>query len=332
MTNHFSKRKLKNIDNTGFTNNSNAEGGRLTNRDGSINVQKIGMPFWERISMFHTLLRMPWWKFLFCIFGAYFTINLFFATIYVIVGVENLTGIAGINDGMLNGFEQAFFFSAQTLTTVGYGHISPLGLAANVVASIESFIGILSFALVTGLLYGRFARPQAFMKFSDNVLVAPHKRKRALMIRLATYKNNHITDVEAIATMAMHVKGKDGKITTSFFGLKLEITKIASMALSWTIVHLIDEESPLFGMGRDEMMDANIEILYHMKGFDDHFSNIVQQRTSYTIDEMVYGVKFLPMFHRSDDGKTTVLELDKINLHENADVPEPVAIDELIKS
>ncbi|MEZ5016488.1 MAG: ion channel [Flavipsychrobacter sp.] len=332
MANQFRRKKLKNINNTGFTNNSNVEGGRLTNKDGSINVQKTGRPFWERISMFHTLLRMPWWKFLLSIFAVYFVINLVFATLYVVIGVHNLTGIAGHADDLLNGFEQAFFFSAQTLTTVGYGHISPLGLAANVVASIESFVGILSFALVTGLLYGRFARPQAFMMFSDNVLVAPHKGKRALMVRLATYKNNHITDVEAIATMAMHMREADGRQVTRFFRLELEITKIASMALSWTLVHLIDEKSPLFGMGHDEIMDADIEILYNMKGFDDHFSNIVQQRTSYTVSEMVYGAKFLPMFHKSDDGNTTVLELDKINLHERVDVPEPVDIDELIKS
>ncbi len=326
------RKKLKNINNTGFTNISNAEGGRLTNKDGSINVQKTGMPFWERNSLFHSLIRMRWWKFLLYIFSVYFVINVIFATLYVIVGVDNLTGVDSRNNDLLNGFEQAFFFSSQSLTTVGYGHISPVGLAANIIASIESFVGILAFALVTGLLYGRFSRPQAYMRFSDNLLVAPHKGKRALMVRLATYKNNHITDVEAIATMAMHMKDADGKQVTRFFRLNLEISKIASMALSWTLVHLIDEESPLYGMGHDDIMEANIEILYNMKAFDDHFSNIVQQRTSYTIEEVVYGAKFLPMFHRSDDGQTTILELDKINLHEQVEVPEPASIDELLKS
>lgn len=332
MANQFRKKKLDNIDNTGFTNNSNAEGGRLTNKDGSINLKKTGIPFWKRISLYHSLLRMPRWKFFLCVFGVYFTLNVFFATLFVVIGVENLRGIDGSRDDLLNGFQQAFFFSSQTLTTVGYGHISPVGLAANVVASIESFMGILSFAIVTGLLYGRFTRPKAYIKFSENVVVAPYRGIRGIMVRIATYKNNHITDVEAVATMAMHTKDDKGAPITRFFRLDLEISKVSSLALSWTIVHPINEDSPLFGMAYGEMMEANIEILYNLKGFDDHFSNVVQQRTSYTTSEIVYGAKFLPMFHKSEDGSTTVLELDKINLHERVEVPEPVAIDELLKS
>lgn len=331
MANQFRKKKLKNIDNTGFTNNSNAEGGRLTNKDGSINLQKTGIPFWQRISLYHTLLRMPRWKFLLTIFSVYFTLNLIFASLYLIVGVDKLNGINYEND-LLNGFQQAFFFSSQTLTTVGYGHISPVGLAANIVASIESFIGILSFAIVTGLLYGRFTRPKAYIKFSENLLVAPYRGIRGIMIRIATYKNNHITDVEAVATMAMHAKDDNGNPITRFFRLDLEINKVASLALSWTIVHPINEDSPLFGMSYDEIMDADVEILFNLKGFDDHFSNIVQQRTSYTISEVVYGAKFKPMFHKSEDGSTTILELDKINAHERVQIPEPVDIDELLKT
>jgi inward rectifier potassium channel len=315
------RNRFKNIDNTGFsTNNNNTEGGRLTNKDGSINLRKTGIPFWVRISMYHTLLRMRRWKFLLVVFAFYTGLNLFFATIYVSIGVNSLKGITP-DDNMLNNFEQAFFFSSQTLTTVGYGHISPFGLAANVVASLESFIGILSFALVTGLLYGRFTRPRAYLMFSHNVLVAPHKGKRALMIRVASYKNNHLTDMEGQVTMAMHMS-ENGDKKRAFYSLPLEIKKINSLALSWTLVHIIDEESPLFLMGPEDMKEAEIELLYHLKGFDDHFSNIVQQRTSYTASEIVYGGKFLPAFHRSDDQSTTVLELDKLNAYEPVELPE----------
>lgn len=315
------RQRFKNIDNTGFsTNNNNTEGGRLTNKDGSINLRKTGIPFWERISMYHTLLRMRRWKFLFVVFAFYTALNLVFATIYLSIGVNSLRGVTP-GDNMLNNFEQAFFFSSQTLTTVGYGHISPFGLAANVVASLESFIGILSFALVTGLLYGRFTRPRAYLMFSHNVLVAPHKGKRALMIRVASYKNNHLTDMEAQITMAMHMS-ENGDKKRGFFNLPLEIKKINSLALSWTLVHIIDEESPLFLMGPEDLKESEIELLYHLKGFDDHFSNTVQQRTSYIASEIVYGAKFLPAFHRSDDQSTTVLELDKLNAYDLAELPE----------
>lgn len=314
------RREIKNIDNTGFGNNSGAEGGRLTNKDGSINLQRVGIPFFQRISLYHTLLRMPRPKFLLCVFLFYTVVNIFFAGIYMLIGVKNLQGIY-VDNETFTGFQQAFFFSSQTLTTVGYGHISPVGFWANVVASLESFTGILSFALVTGLLYGRFTRPKAYMRFSQSVLIAPHKGMSALMARVATYKNTHLTDVEAQVTIAMHIN-EDGKKTTRFFPLELEIRKINSLALNWTMVHLINEESPLYQMTLEDIRDADIELIYHLKGFDDHFSNIVQQRTSYTFAEIVYGARFLPMYRRSEDGSTTVLSLDKINAHEPAMLPQ----------
>ncbi len=322
MANHR-KFKFENIGNTGFsTSSSTTEGGRLNNKDGSINIQKTGLPFWERISLYHTLLRLPRATFLLIIFLFYTIVNVFFACIYVAIGIEHLQGI---HDGLslMSKFQTAFFFSSQTLTTVGYGHISPVGLMANIVASLESFMGILSFALVTGLLYGRFTRPKAYLLFSKNLLVSPYKDITALMVRVAAYKNNHITDAEANVTLVIHLYENGNKVRR-FFNLPLEIKKINSLALSWTLVHPIDEESPLYQMGYEEIKDADIEVLYHIKGFDDHFSNTVQQRTSYVFSEVVYGGKFLPMFHRSEDNNTTIVEIDKINEHELIELPELV--------
>ncbi len=313
-------KNISNIDNTGFGANSNVEGKRLTNKDGSVNLEKIGMPFWKRISLYHTLLRMNRWKFLACIFMFYTSTNVLFAVIYILNGVENLQGVHVAND-LLTNFQQAFFFSSQTLTTVGYGHISPVGLGANVIASLESFIGILAFALVTGLLYGRFTRPRAYLIFSDHALIAPYKEGTGLMFRLCSYKNNHLTDAEAEVTLAWHVDD-NGKRLTRFYVLKLEISKINSMALSWTIVHKIDEHSPLYNMSLDDLKKANAEVLVFVKAFDDHFSNKVQQRTSYEINEIIYGGRFLPMFRRAEDGTTTILELDKIGAYEPVTLPE----------
>lgn len=322
MAGNFRKSRTKTVENTGFSNISGARGARLVNKDGSLNLRKTGLPFWEQISLFHTLIRMPTWKFLLSVFLFYGIANIIFAVLYMTIGVHNLQGIDTQETDVLNGFQQAFFFSSQTLTTVGYGHISPVGLKANIIASIESFAGILSFAMVTGLLYGRFTLPKAYLRFSENIIVAPHKGQRALMIRIASYKNNHITDVEAKMTLALR-NTDDGKKVSRFFSPKLEISQITSLALSWTIVHLIDEESPFYEMGKEEILQADFEIMYHIKGFDDHFSNIVQQRGSYTREEMVYGAKFMPTFYSTEDGETTVLELDKLNLHEPVTVPEP---------
>jgi len=151
--------------------------------------------------------------------------------------------------------------------------------------------------------------------FSPNFLVSPYKNGKAIMFRIASYKNNHLTDVEATLTLAMHTV-ENNKNVTKFYPLNLEFAKINSLALSWTIVHHMDEESPLYNMTLEEISANKIELIAAIKAFDDHFSNIVQQRTSYTYQQMIYGAKYLPMFERAVNGKSTILELDKINAHE----------------
>lgn len=314
--------RSKNIDNTGFSQNSNTEGGRLVNRDGTNNLKKKGMPFWQRTSFYHTLLRMKRSHFFLAILLFYTSVNIVFAGIYFVIGVENLSGISP-SASLFDEVAAAFFFSSQTLTTVGYGHVAPHGFLTNLVASSESLLGILAFAVVTGLIYGRFSRPRAFLLFSDDMLVAPYKEGRALMLRLATFKNNHLTEAEAQLTLALHVS-ENGKVVTRFFPLPLEMSKINSLALSWTLVHPITEDSPIYSYTPGELQHAKIEVLVYIKAFDDHFSNTVQQRTSYTHSQLVYGAKFLPMFERAVDGDYTILSLDKINAYERVELKEPV--------
>jgi inward rectifier potassium channel len=313
------KQRLKDVNNTGFGSNSSVEGGRLINADGSTNLKKVGIPFWERISIYHSLLRMNRWYFFLWIFIFYTSLNFFFAFLYFSIGVEHLAGAEAttVYDELL----ESFFFSSQTLTTVGYGRVAPTGLITNIVASLESLVGIVSFALVTGLMYGRFSRPKAYLLFSKNLLVAPYKDGKALMLRTATYKNNHLTDVEAQLTLALHEKEND-KVITRFYPLKLELPKINSLALSWTLVHHITEESPLYNYRMQDISESKMEVIVIMKAFDDHFSNTVQQRTSYTYSQVVYGAKFQPMFERGRTGTHTLLELNKINAHEPAQLPE----------
>jgi inward rectifier potassium channel len=145
------------------------------------------------------------------------------------------------------------------------------------------------------------------------------------MLRTATYKNNHLTEVEAQLTIAMHIS-ENGKMVTRFYPLPLEFAKINSLALSWTIVHNITEESPMYQYSKEELAAAKMEVLVYIKAFDDHFSNTVQQRTSYTHHQLVYGAKFTPMFERSPDGNYTVLELNKINAYEAVKLPEEVSV------
>jgi inward rectifier potassium channel len=320
MAQHPKRPDLKNIENTGFATSSSTEGERLANKDGSTNLRKTGLPYLEHISTYHTLLRMSRGKFMMVVLLFYTGINLFFAALFYMIGVQHLLGTDSSNSRFTQ-FMDAFFFSSQTLTTVGYGHVAPTGMLTNSVASVESLLGILIFAVVTGLMYGRFARPRAYLKFSHNILISPYKGGRALMFRVASYKNNNLTDAETQATAALHVM-EDGKIVTRFYPLKLEITKINSLALSWTIVCALDEDSPMYNYSRQDFTDSRMEVIVAIKAFDDHFSNIVQQRTSYNHHELVYGAKFLPMFHRAENGSETVLEVDKINAFEKVTLPD----------
>ncbi len=302
--------KAKTENNTGFGTNANDYGGRFVNKDGQPNVNKIGVPFLERISWYHALLAMPRWKFLAVIILFYFGINFLFALLYMAIGVQHLVGIQRGN--ILTEFSEAFFFSMQTFTTVGYGRISPSGFLTSFVASMEALTGLLSFALATGLLYGRFSKPTAYLKFSQNAIIAPYKDSMALMVRLAPFKNTALTDAEAKISLGMMIE-ENGKMVNKFFPLELEFTKVNALTLSWTVVHPITEDSPLYNFTKEDITNTDGEIIVFIKAFDDMFSNIVVARTSYTFKEVIYGVKYIPMYHRSGDGGKTVLDLDKLN-------------------
>lgn len=302
--------KLKTDTNTGFGVNASNNGGRLINKNGSSNLEKRGVSWLDKISWFHTMLSLPRWKFILVVILFFIIANLLFAFLYYIIGVEHLNGISGTTE--LEKFGQAYFFSAQTFTTVGYGHISPNGFLTSSIAATEALFGLLAFALATGLLYGRFSKPTAHIKFSENALITPFQNGRALMLRMAPFKNTNLIDAEAKITLAIVVE-ENGIRKNQFFPLKLEYDKITALTLSWTIVHPINEESPLFKFTEHDFKNTKGEIIIYMKAFDEMFSSQVSVRTSYSFDEVIYGAKFQLMYHTNFDSSKTILELDKIN-------------------
>lgn len=301
--------------NTGFGTNANSYGGRFVNKNGTANVEKRGMHFLHRISWYHTMIDMPTWKFMLVILLFYVGINLVFAFVYFAIGIEHLDGIP-MNDSDWVKFGQAYFFSAQTFTTVGYGHISPVGFLTSLLAAAEALMGLLSFAIATGLFFGRFSKPTAFLKFSHNAVVAPYGEARGLMIRMTPFKNTNFTDAEAKMTLGMSVE-ENGVRVNKFYSLDLELARINALTLSWTLVHPINENSPLYQFAKEDFENTIGEILVFVKTFDDLFSNTVAARTSYTFDEVIYGAKFVPMYERNSDNTKTILDLDKLNQYED---------------
>ncbi|HUX85303.1 MAG TPA: ion channel [Chitinophagaceae bacterium] len=305
---------------TGFGTSATTQGGRFINRDGTFNIRRTGIPFFERFSLYTSMLTMSTWKFLGVVFLFYIGVNLGFALIYWLNGVSHLIGVPS-SGSQIHDFIEAFFFSSQTFTTVGYGRISPGGMLTNTIASMESLIGVLSLAIATGMFYGRFTRPMANIRFSKVALIAPYQEMTALMFRLAPYKDyHHLTDVEIRVVLGLTLE-EHGKPVFKFYPLHLERNRIDSLSMNWTIVHPIDEHSPIAGFSEKDIESADVEVMVTLRAFDHLYSSTVQQATSYTGREIHFGGKFIMMFRESEDGQTTILELDKLDRFDPVELP-----------
>ncbi|MCI5058614.1 MAG: ion channel [Flavobacteriales bacterium] len=289
--------------NTGFGTRARANGARLVNKDGSFNVHKTGRKFAERFNLYHWFLNMSWPKFVLVIFTGYVIINFVFACLYMAAGFESLQGT--VMRTPVQKFLSAMYFSAQTFTTVGYGRVNPVGHASNIIAGCEALIGLMGFAIMTGLIYGRFSRPRAKVMFSASAIFAPYREITGLMFRMANGRDSQMSDVSVTVIVAMNEE-KDGKTIKRFYPLKLEIDKIFFFATTWTVVHPILDDSPLKGLKEADLEDRDIEILVQVSGYDDTFAQIVNDRTSYKWHEIEWNVKFKPIFTTNNQGEPMV--------------------------
>jgi inward rectifier potassium channel len=289
---------------------------RSMNKDGTFNTERVGEPRFRPYEIFHELITMSWTKFILLLITGYFIANVVFAAIFYAIGPEHL---AGIDPKMseLHKFFECFFFSSQTLTTLGYGRVAPTGMAASSVAAIESMLGLLSFALATGLLYGRFSRPQAKLLYSEHAVIAPYRDGAGLMFRVSNMRRNQLIEVEVDLTMSYYEKEAKNR---SFIRLELERNKINLFPTSWTIVHPINENSPFVGLTENDFHELKVELFILLKAFDDTFSQTIYSRSSYHAPEIKVGKKFIPMFKVLENGKTQ-LDLRLINAMETVELP-----------
>ena len=290
---------------------------RLLNRDGSFNVRREGLPLMQTLSAYHYLLTISWPLFFVLVAIAYLVVNVIFALAYVACGPGALSGVT--NSGMTLRLRDAFFFSVDSLATIGYGNIAPQTLAANLLVTFESLVGLLGFGLVAGVMFARFSRPVARILFSENAIIAPFRGKTAFMFRIVNQKSNQIVEMEAKVLLARRKKGSaDGN--REFIPLNLERERVVFFPLAWTIVHPIDERSPLWGVREGDLEGCDAEFLIMLNGFDETFSQTVHARSSYRADEVVWGARYLNMFEPPREG---VLIVDIRKLHEIERVPLP---------
>jgi len=289
----------------GLTQQVNGALRRAINKDGSFNVERRGTS-WRDIHPYLYLINATWPVFLSFVLLAYVIVNTMFAIAYFSMGTSEILGSAAPNS--FARFMNDFFFSSHTLTTVGYGNLAPAGMAANGVAAFESLVGLMGFALATGLLFGRVSKPSARIGFSERALIAPYQDQSSLQFRIVNLRSNVLIELQA-SLLLMTVEGTP--LTRKYTALPLERDRVYFFPLTWTVVHPIDESSPLFGKTPEQLHALQAEVLILIKAFDETFSQTVNARYSYRYDEIEWGAKFAPAFQIDQDGDM-ILEVDRV--------------------
>lgn len=290
---------------------------RVINREGGFNVYRTGFT-WRDVHPYLFLVNLSWTNFMLLVIATYMIANVIFAVLFMLIGPDSVVGAKASSDWLT--FLNIVFFSSHTLTTVGYGNMYPVGVAANSLASFEALIGLLAFALATGLLFGRFARPSARIGYSPKIVVAPYQDKTALEFRVVNRRQNNLIDLEARLTL-MTVENMNGRLGRKFTNLELERDRVLFFPLTWTVVHPVDENSPLWGKTPEDLKQLQAEVLVMMRGFDDTFGQTVHSRYSYRFDEIIWGARFVPAFDFDKHGIMHV-EVNKVGLLETVPLPQ----------
>ena len=255
---------------------------------------------------------MSWWKFYACLLIGYLGCNLVFATIFYGLGPDSLQGLEFRSEG--ERFFEGFNFSVQTISTIGYGGITPRGTVANLVVLAQAVVGLLGFALATGFLFARFSRPAAKILFSRRAVIAPYQGISALEFRIANERNSQLTNVQATFVLSWQ-ETSQGRTARRFHQLKLERRQVMFLPLHWVVVHPIDEESPLHGVAEADLAASDAEFLVLLTMTEETFSQEIHARSSYKFHEVVWGARCGDMFLR-DALDPELLSIDLGRLHQ----------------
>jgi len=281
---------------------------RILNEDGSYNIKRIGTVRMLK-DFYKYLVDLNTWKFGIFLVGSFLVANLFFAGIYCWIGTEYLHGI----NPNQNEFVAAYYFSAQTFTTVGYGAIAPRGNLTSFIAAMEAFVGLIAFAIATGLIYGRFSRPSTKIAFSHNVIITPYKDQMALMFKIVNQRNSVLLNTKIHVNLSLVDEDSESNmLKRQYYNIPLEVDFVRYFPLTWTLVHVINEDSPLYDLTLSEVRGKLAELLIIIEAFDETYSQTVIRKHSYAEHQWATGVKFKKNFSADDSG-TIVLNINEIS-------------------
>ncbi len=268
---------------------------RLINRDGRVQVERLGFKKHLLSDFFHMILKAKWGVVVAIVLVVFLLLNCGFAGLYLLTPNS-------IENARPDSFVDAFFFSVQTMATIGYGYMHPKGIFANFLATVEALLGLLGFALASALMFAKFSRPTAKIVFSEHALISVRNQKPILIFRLANERNNQIIEASMNLTMMKTEMTLEGERLRTFHDLKLLRSRTPVFALTWQVVHVIDENSPLFGLDKNSLALLEPEFVVTFSGVDDTYSQNVYVRHSYLFDEILWGRRFEDIFSRNERG------------------------------
>ncbi len=277
---------------------------------GKTEVTKLGETGSHWGDIYHSIMRMSWPRFFSAAIMVYLLVNLLFASAFAL-------GDHAVNNA--RSFTDCFFFSVETLATVGYGEMYPGSLYGHVVATCEIVTGMMSMAVITGLLFARFAKPTARVLFSRVAVVTPYDGVPTLMLRVANQRRSYILEAAASMVLARDVETPEGHSLRRFYDLKLERARSPLFSLSWLIMHRIDADSPLYGVTEDALRSGDMGLVISLSGIDETFAASVHARYGYAHEDILFGRRFVDVF--VDDSEPRKLTLDMTRFHDVEEAP-----------
>lgn len=265
-----------------------------------------GSPFRPLADLYFFLLAEPWWRLLPLAFGAYLAINLLFAGLFTLGG----DCVAGAQPGA---FDDAFWFSVQTFSTIGYGGMSPKTPYAHALVTLESFAGLIGVAFGTGLLFAKFARPSARVGFSRNLVVAPRNGTPSLQLRIANARCGHMINARMSVSALMEEVTSEGAYMRRLVDLRLERATSPLFALAWTIIHTLDQDSPLHGLTAADVEQRVLAVVVSFEAVDDTFMQVVHASHFYRPQDILFDACFVDMIRHPDN---LTVEMDYARLHD----------------
>ena len=282
-----------------------------------LNAVRVGVKTQPLSDLYFRVLAAPWWGLFAGVLAAYLLANLAFAGLYF--SCDDC--VEAVHP---DSFADAFFFSVQTISTIGYGHVYPKSNLGQAIVTLESITGLLGFAVVTGLVFSKFSLPSARVLFSEPFLVTDYDGKRSVLFRLANGRGNEIVEANIRVAALLPVRTVEGHSLRRLYDLKLSRSRSPMFALSWLVIHEIDEDSPLFGFSETDYEDKEVVLAVSFTGLDATFHDTVHARHLYRPEHLRWDAHFVDMISDTEDGRLRI-DLDRIDQIETRVAAAPVA-------